>query len=594
MATSPIEGTWSVLQRAQRTIVVVDVVESVRLIEQDELGVIDRWRHFVNEVATEVLPKHGGRLVKSLGDGLMLEFASVPPAVAAALDLQRRIANYNSDEVREAAILLRIGAHVADVVVDNLDVYGSGVNLAARLGTLAGPGEIVVSALVRDRLVPGLDADVEDLGDCYVKHLTTPIRAFRIGAVGTPAERRVGERAAALPLPSVAVIPFEDSASPHDVTGDWIADRVIARLSVHPMLRVISRLSTAAVRARGGSVEQVGAWLNAVYVVSGRVRVAGAAVLLAVEIADARTAEVLWAEQLRSSSGDIIDPDSELVERLAIAITSTVVATETRRAGAMPLPSLESFSLQLAATALMHRASGGEFARARDLFEHLIERHPRASAPRAWLALWYVLRVTRGLVVDPIQEAARALDLTRRAIDADPQCSLALAAEGFVQCHMRRDLDAANERLEAALAINPSESLAWLFRCVVQGFRGEGEAAVESADRALALSPLDPIRHYYDSLASSASLAACRLDRAIELADRSLRVNRNHVPTLRVLAIAQSESGQDDAARRTVLRVLELEPGLTLRGYLARAPRGGEATRERYAQALGRAGVPLG
>ena len=169
---------WPELQRSRRTIVVVDVVESVRLMQAHEADVIDRWRRFVNEVRGEVLITHGGRLVKSLGDGMLLEFANVPSAVAAALDMQQRIVPYNEAREATAAILLRIGLHTADVVVDDLDIYGTGVNLAARLAGLADPGGIVASAEVRDQLVPGLSAEVEDLGDCYLKHMAEPQRHF--------------------------------------------------------------------------------------------------------------------------------------------------------------------------------------------------------------------------------------------------------------------------------------------------------------------------------------------------------------------------------------------------------------------------------
>jgi tetratricopeptide (TPR) repeat protein len=157
---------------------------------------------------------------------------------------------------------------------------------------------------------------------------------------------------------------------------------------------------------------------------------------------------------------------------------------------------------------------------------------------------------------------------------------------------MLRDLGGAEERLNRALAINPNDSLAWLFSGVVQAFRGDGEMALASVDKAIELSPLDPLRHYYDALACTAALAARRLPRAIELASRALRVNRDHLPTLRALTIAQVESGALEDARQTAARVLALEPNLTLRDYVARAPKGGETTRKRYAAALAEAGIP--
>jgi adenylate cyclase len=289
---------------------------------------------------------------------------------------------------------------------------------------------------------------------------------------------------------------------------------------------------------------------------------------------------------------DLLRPDSQVVGNLARLAADAMIAGEVRRVRALPLPSLEGFSLLMGAMTLMHRTAPQDFERAGEMLEYLIERYPRAPEPRAWMAEWYVLRVSRGLVRDMEGEAARALEQTRRALHASPDCSMALAAEGFVHCHMRRDLDMADECLDQALELNPSDPLAWLFRCAVQSFRGAGEQAMAAGERAIALSPLDPMRHYYDGLASTAALSAGHLTRAVELATRSLRVNRRHLPTLRTLAIAQSEQGNVDAARDTVRRVLDIEPGFTIDRYLERGPRGGEGPRLRYARALLEAGVP--
>ena len=172
----PLIGTTRVV----RTVLVVDVVESVRLMQEDEAGTVQRWRAFVDHVVHQLLPGHEGRLVKSLGDGLMLEFPRVDTAIGVAFAMQEAAAHANVDVTPGRKVHLRIGIHVSPLVADEHDIYGHGVNLAARLTTLAGPDEIVVSADVRDQLTPALDADIEDLGECYVKHVQQPIRAFRL------------------------------------------------------------------------------------------------------------------------------------------------------------------------------------------------------------------------------------------------------------------------------------------------------------------------------------------------------------------------------------------------------------------------------
>lgn len=587
------EAPWPALQWVSRTVVIVDVVESVRLMELDEEGTIRRWQAFVGEVTTRLLPAHGGRLVKSLGDGLLLEFESIPPAVQCTLSMQQAIQPLNLHRPTEQWLCLRIGVHVADVVVDRHDIFGSGVNHAARLAQVAGPGEILVSPAIAGGLIVGLDAELEDIGPLFLKHMSEPIPAYRLHAptprLVLPSRERKGD-----PLvPTVAVIPFEvlGGRPEEGVAGELIADRAIAQLSGSNM-RVISRLSTSMVRGRAKSAADLGALLGANYLLSGSCRFVGDAIVLMAELADARSEEVVWAGELSGRFGELLLSESPLTQLLCEKVVTAISTSELRRVSSLPLPTLESFSLQWAGIMLMHRSTRLEFDRAREVLELLVDRYPRAPQPRAWLALWYVLRVSRGFVEDLSEEAARALDHTRRALDASPDYSLALAAEGFVHCHMKADLDTADARLDLALSCNPNDSFAWIFKCAVHAFRGEGEDGLATAERAMRLSPLDPMGHYYEAIASTAALAAGRLERAIELASRALQMNRNHLPTLRALAIAQVESGDGGAARATVHRILALDRAFTIRQYIDRGPRGGEATRLRYAAALQEAGVP--
>ena len=426
MTATPIEAQWPVLRRAARTVVVVDVVESVRLIEQDEEGTVRRWQAFVGEVVTRLLPKYGGRLVKSLGDGLMVEFGAVPPAIQCAIDMQSTIAKANQGRATEQWLCLRVGAHAADVIVDDLDIYGSGVNLAARLTTLAGPGEIVVSADVRDLLAPGLDGDIEDLGECRVKHLQKPVRAYRVGAVGPKPIIGPPTGAAASLQPTIAVLPFDclSAGAGVEVLGDVVADAVIAQLSTAAMTRVISRLSSSLLRGRRATPGEVRATLGATYVLNGSYHLAGSRVVVSAELADARSAEVIWAERITVPMLDPLQADSELVHRIHVGVHTAVMNCEMRRASTLPLPTLESCSLLIGAIALMHRASHTDFEPARLMLEHLIERAPRSPIPRAWLAKWYVLGVTRGWMDDSAVNAKQAIEQTRRALDVDPNCSL--------------------------------------------------------------------------------------------------------------------------------------------------------------------------
>lgn len=585
-------------RRQRQTVLFADLVESVRLFQLDELGTTQRWLEFVATVRDALAQAHGGRLVRTAGDGLLMSFASPAGGLAAAFALHEALRPFNLGQPEAACMHLRVGLHVAEVVDTANELYGAGVNLASRLATLAEPGESVVSSAVRDEIVLGLDADVEDLGKCFVKHYDEPVRAFRLRPAG---ERCMLREHPVPPVNSlralIAVIPFEQRGAvdtPEQAAlGDWIAEGTIVLLSKAAALRVVSRLSSSALQGRQLPASEMSAHLGADYLLSGSYAVTGAGVAVMAELADARRSEVVWAERLHSSVQDLLAPASETLAQLVAGVQEAVTATETQRSRLQAPPTLQSFSLLMGSVAMMHRSGAEDFQHAAALLHHLVERHPRLAAPRAWLAQWYVLRVTRGLVADTAQEAAMALDHVRRALDSDPACSLAQTMKGFVQCHMLRDLEAADATLDEAIAMNPSDSLAWLFKGVVHSFWGNGPQALEMVVEAARLSPLDPLRYYYDALSAPAALVAGDHVRAAEFALRSLRVNRLHSPTWRALVIAQSELGETDKARASLARLVELEPDLTVRSYLARSPAGANDTRKRFAAALRRAGLPM-
>ena len=594
MPATPIEAQWPALRRAARTVVVVDMVESVRLIEQDEEGTVRRWQAFVGEVVSRLLPQHGGRLVKSLGDGLMVEFEAVPPAIRCAIDMQNAIARVNDGQPSDRRLRLRAGIHAAEVIVDEHDIYGSGVNLAARLASLAGPDQIVVSTGVRDALTDGLDVHIEDLGECYLKHLSEPVRAWRIGPVR---EDRPAEPAALQRFdlrPSIAVIPLRvvSPTQEHQAIGDLIAEEVIAGLSRTDALNVISRLSTQLFQDRADPLREIGRHLHADYALSGSTRVFDTHLKVSAELAQVRSGRVVWADSVMGDVRDLWTTDGGFIDAMVRSVSRAVIEAELERAASASLPTLEASTLMLGAITLMHRTSRSEFDRAHDLLEHLVVRHGRHAKPQAWLANWHALRITQGLSPDPQADTRQALDHARRALDADSGSSLALAIDGLLHINLMKDLATARDRLDAAVNANPNESLAWLFKGVVHGFSGEGDDAQAASERALALSPLDPLRHYYDSLAATAALGALRFERAIALAQRSLRVNRTHPSTYRALAIAQSAGGQLSAARDTVHQLLLLTPGYTVRDFRARSGFSAGPLCERFAQALEEAGLP--
>jgi len=284
--------------------------------------------------------------------------------------------------------------------------------------------------------------------------------------------------------------------------------------------------------------------------------------------------------------------DNELISRVVAAISSSVMSQQLERAQSQALPTLDGYTLLLGSVALMHRTAFSEFDRARAMLEHLIDRSRRHPIPYAWLAKWHVLRVQQGWAENPEKEKQLALDCTKRALDIDPTSSLALTIDGFVHTNLLKNLEVAAQRYEAALSVNPNESLAWLLTGTLNAFRGDGGAAFDASERALRLSPLDPIRYFYDSLAASAAVSAAQYERAIELALRSLRSNKTHTSTYRALAIAQAMSGKLEAASATVTSLLNLEPTFTVSKFRERSPSSEYPIGEAYANALKLAGLP--
>jgi class 3 adenylate cyclase/tetratricopeptide (TPR) repeat protein len=607
------------LVRQETVVLLVDLVESVRLMGEQEAFTVRRWADFVRIVTTVILPRHRGVMVKSLGDGLMALFEVVPDAVDAAGEMHRTLAAQNADMPEHQHFHLRAGINAAMAWSDGIDIYGTGINLAARLATLAGPGETIASAsaheqlaaalaslanpgetigsaTARDELTHGVDASCEDLGECVLKHFDKPVRAYRVGPA-SPHPSLTGRRDYGAAMePTIAVIPFgaRNNAPEHFDIGNLIADGVIWRLSKAANLKVISRLSTNVFRGRASDVGEVSAHLGATYILSGGYVVDGGKLLVTAELSAARTNQVVWTDRLSGEIGDLLKPESELAHRIAAAVHLSVVDAEVEHVMTQPLPTLESYSLLLGSIKLMHRSSKDEFLQTRKILEELINRHSRIAAPRAWLANWYILRVTRGWSEDRKREAAEALSCTHAALDRDPSDALALATEGFVYCHLLNDLDTAGKRCDAAVNANPSHALGWLYRGTVSAFKGDGGAAVDATRRAMELSPLDPQRYRFESLCGTAELSAHQYGNAERLARSSLVLNRMHPSTWRVLAISLVSQGRLDEAREALSKLRELEPELTVEKYLARTPNGQLETGQQWARSLAIAGLPSG
>jgi TolB-like protein/class 3 adenylate cyclase len=556
-----------------KTVLVIDLVESVRLMDRNEADTVAQWHHLTRYVRDQVLPRCAGRLVKSLGDGLMAEFDQAQLALQAAFALHGYTTEINASRDPQDQIWLRAGLNTSDVYADDLDIYGQGVNLAARGAGLADPGQTVVTGPVRDSIVDGVDADIQDMGESHLKHWARPVRTWKVWPVSTSNAARSPAPAPdqADLRPCIAVIPFDggQAAPQHQVVGELIADGVITHLSRNAQLRVISRMSTSAFKGRALSLDDVGTHLSAAYALSGSFSVVGDRVLIQAELADVKRREVIWADRLGGPLDDLLQMHSQLILDLTDASSQALIRATVERARVLPLPQLDSHTALMGGISLMHRSTARDLDRSRELLEAVSERHNRVATPWTWLAKWHILNVIQGRSPDAPTEFRQAIQLADRALDLEPTSSLALAIKGHVQCHLGTQLDESRQLLLQATDVNPNDHTAWMYAGFWSTMWGNPADAVRESEKALELSPLDPQRFFIEMLVAHSYFSAHELDRAIEMCKQSLKRNRYYLATLRVLMASHHESGQSQEARAVFDMLEQLQPGMTVKKFLS-------------------------
>ena len=591
-------GELGVIERVTRrlsAVLFVDLVDSVRLIQADSEGTVSRWREFVAAATREELPPTRGRMVKHTGDGMLLEFESIVDAVRCAFSLQARMERGNAALPADRQMHLRMGAHVADVIADDIDLYGDGVNLAARLMVLGGPGEFVISSAVRDQLSDGLGLTLEDLGERNLKGMQRPVRAFRAWPAGASASRSGDERRRRLgDRPSIAVLPFRmlARAEGREFLGDVLAEELIGPLSRLTDLFVISRLSTTPFRDRHYEPRDVGEVLGVRYVLCGSILVSGPNMQVTAELTEVDVGRVIWTERFRGEMPELFDILEAMAPDIAKRVVPHVRQRELQRVRSKGIETLNAYELALRGVDHFHRNSRDGLEQSKQLLEAAIRSDGSYALPYAWLAHWHVRRVGQGWTEDASGDAAQARLLASEALFRDETNPLVLTIHALVTGYLDKDLKGAIGLLDQALAINPSEASAWAWSTGVHAWLGDGEEATRRSPRAMDLSPLDPRMYNFTSLAATAHIVAGQYENALELCRESMRLNRMYAATHRLLVIALALAGRLDEARGAVPELLSLEPSLTVERWRSRYPGNRSAQIEHLCEALAAAGIP--
>jgi TolB-like protein len=430
-----------------------------------------------------------------MGDGVLIEFGSAVNAVTGAVDLQRRMTEANVPLPEARHIVLRIGINLGEVIGEGGDIYGEGVNIAARLETLAEPGGICLSAKVHEEVRGKLAYAFEDMGEHSVKNIARPIRAYRLRAdnaiQGGPPARPI----LSLPdKPSIAVLPFQNmSGDPEqEYFADGMVEEIITALSRMRWLFVIARNSSFTYKGRAADVKQVGRDLGVRYVLEGSVRKAGSRVRVTGQLIDASTGAHLWADRFDGDLADIFDLQDQVTASVVGSIAPKLEQAEIERAKRKPTESLDAYDYFLRGMAAFHQFTRSANQEALSLFSRAIELDPDFASAHAMAARCYLQRKGFGWVRDRASEIAEADRLARRAANLGRDDAAALGAAGFSLVFVVGDLDDGPALIDRSLALNPNLALAWHASGLAKAFLGEPEAAIEHAARAMRLSPQDP------------------------------------------------------------------------------------------------------
>jgi TolB-like protein/Tfp pilus assembly protein PilF len=572
-------------------ILAADVAGYSRLVGADEEGTLARWKAHWRELIDPKITEHGGRTVRITGDGMLVEFASVTAAVRCAVEVQRAMGERNADVPREQRIEFRMGINVGDIIIDGSDMWGDGVNVAARLEALAEPGGICVSGRVQEDVHGRLDIAFQDTGEQQLKNIARPVRVYRVQLHGA------AEAAPALPLPakpSIAVLPFNNmSGDPEqEYFADGMVEEIITALSRMRWLFVIARNSSFTYKGRAVDVKQVGRELGVRYVLEGGVRKAANRVRITAQLIDASTGAHLWADRFDGALDDIFDLQDQVTASVVGAISPKLEQAEIERAKRKPTGSLDAYDHYLRGIAVFHRRTREANDEALHLFYKAIEFDPDFSSAYGMAAWCYIRRKGNRWMTDQVKEASEAARLARRAVELGKEDAVALSNGGFALAYVVGDLDDGAAFIDQALALNPNLASAWTVSGWVRILLGQHETALEHFAHSMRLSPVDPFMLVAQNGNAVAHFHAGRYDEASSWAEKALREDPNYLPAVRVLAASSALAGRLQEAQNAMARLRAIDPALRVSDLMDLNPRRRPEDTARYAEGLRKAGLP--
>jgi TolB-like protein/class 3 adenylate cyclase/tetratricopeptide (TPR) repeat protein len=568
-------GAW--MNREQRklaAIVAADVVGYSRLMGQDESGTLAALRAHRAERIEPALMRNGGRVVKLAGDGTLVEFGSAVDALRATIEFQQAVAEANDGQPESSRIVFRVGLHLGDLIVDGDDLYGDGVNIAARLEGAAPPGGILISRAVQEVVEGRLKAKLESLGELSLKNIERPIAAFRVewdaadwkGVIqAVPRPSSPVRPPLALPdKPSIAVLPFQNMTGDpeQEYFADGMADDITTALSRFKSLFVIARNSSHTYKGKSVNIREIGRELGVRYVLEGSVRKAGNRVRISGQLVEAASGAHLWADRVDGTFEDIFELQDSVTVKVVGAIAQSMDSAETERARRKAPESLDAYDCYLRGMACFREQTRERTDEALALAHRAIGFHAGFIPAYGLAARCYGYRRAQGWIrnAELAETEAEIRRIAARIAAEGAEDAVALSQAGAALANVCLDFQTGRDMIDAALAINQNLASAWTFRSMVSSFLGEHEAAIGQAARALRLSPLDPESHVAELLTAWACFFLQRYDESINWARLALSHRANAVAAWSVLIVATALAGKVDEARAMMTRVLQLVP----------------------------------
>jgi TolB-like protein len=577
------------MERRLAAILAADVVGYARLMEQDEAGTFERFRHRRTALVEPAIARHRGRIFKQMGDGLLAEFGSAVDAVECAAAIQHAAAEADRGLPHDRRIDLRIGIHVGEVILDGEDRHGEAVNIAARLQQLAEPSGICVSRRVAELAGQKVTFGFELRGEERLKNIVEPVAIFSVRLEGAPEKPPppVPDK------PSIAVLPFKNlSTDPEqDYFADGMSEEVTMALSRLRWLFVIATTSGFAYKGRAVDVKQVGRELGVRYVLEGSVRKAGNHVRIAGRLVEAATGATLWADRFDGDAEDIFDLQDRVTASVVGIVAPKLEQAEIERAKRKPTGNLDAYDHFIRGMAAYHLWTREGNSEALQHFRRAIELDPDYSSAYGMAARCYAQRKA-GWDTERPEEVAETIRLARRAIQLGKDDALALCTAGFALAWVAGEVEEGAAHIENAIQLNPNLAWGWLFSGWVKVWLGEPELAVERLARAMRLSPQDPHMISMRTAAACANFFLGRHAQAWSLAQMAVQERPDFGFPRCIAAASAALAGKPEAARQQMTCLRPLMPDLRVSTLKELVPLRRPQDLDRLAEALSMAGLP--